>query len=250
MKSSRLNERDKIMSLIVMMIVVALLAGILQGVTGFGAGIVMMIFLPTQFALIQSAGISTAICIVLCALMAYRYRKVINFKEIIIPAILYLGVSSCAIIFSKMVDQDLMKKVFGVFLVILAIYYLFFNKQTESKLNILMKLGCIVVSGLCDGLFGIGGPLMVLYFLNQTTSKEEYLGTIQTFFLINVTYNTIFRITNGIITMDHLSIILIGMLGIIIGFVIANKIVDRLDGEIIKKITYVVIGISGIINLI
>ena len=40
------------------------------------------------------------------------------------------------------------------------------------------------------------------------------------------------------------------MLCIVMGFAIANRIVDRLDGEKIKKITYVVIGISGILNVI
>ena len=40
----------------------AVLAGIVQGITGFGSGIVIMMILPMFFALPQSAGISTAIC--------------------------------------------------------------------------------------------------------------------------------------------------------------------------------------------
>lgn len=44
----------------------ALIAGIVQGVTGFGAGIVMLMFLPLQYSVIQSAGVSSAICMILC----------------------------------------------------------------------------------------------------------------------------------------------------------------------------------------
>lgn len=58
-----------------------LIAGIIQGVTGFGAGIVMMMFLPLQYSVIQSAGVSSAICMILCAAMVYRYRQTINFKK-------------------------------------------------------------------------------------------------------------------------------------------------------------------------
>jgi uncharacterized membrane protein YfcA len=79
----------------------AFVAGIIQGVTGFGAGVVMMMFLPLQYSIIQSAGVSSAICMILCAAMVYRYRKTINFKKIIAPAIIYLTISSVSIMFAK-----------------------------------------------------------------------------------------------------------------------------------------------------
>lgn len=230
--------------------IIALIAGIVQGVTGFGAGIVMMMVLPMFYALPQSAGISGAISIILCATMVYTYREHIDLKKIVGPSFLYLIVCSIVIHFSTTIDQVLMKKVFGIFLVILCVYYLFINKSDEKKeLNLFISLFCIVVSAICDGLFGIGGPLMVLYFLAKTHHTYEYLGTIQTFFMINCIYNTGFRIFKGIITFDHLIIIGCGIIGILIGGMIAKKLVDRLDGTLLKKLTYVMIGISGIINL-
>lgn len=229
----------------------ACLAGIVQGVTGFGSGIVLMMMLPMYFALAQSAGISTAICIFLNITMVYTYRKSINFKKILPPAILYIAICSCTIYLSTSIDQVLIKKIFGIFLMILSIYYLFIQKNNEKKkLSLFISLICIVVSAICDGLFGIGGPLMVLYFLAQTDNTYEYLGTIQTFFLINCIYNTIFRIYRGILLIEHLPLILMGVFGIIIGGLIANKIVNKLDGMMIKKLTYVMIGISGLINII
>lgn len=227
----------------------ALAGGIIQGVTGFGAGVVMMMFLPLQYSVVQSAGISSAICMILCAAMVYRYRKTINFKKIIAPAILYLAISSISILFAKMINQEVMKIILGIFLIILSLYFLFFNKKVIEPKGIVSIL-CIVISGICDGLFGIGGPLMVIYFLAKTSSKEEYLGTIQCFFLINVLYSTIFRIFNSIITIDLMPGIGLGMLGILVGLFVANKIVDRLDGGLVKKLTYVIIGLCGLSNVI
>ena len=227
----------------------ALAGGLIQGVTGFGAGVVMMMFLPLQFSVVQSAGVSSAICLILCAAMVYRYRKNINYKKIILPAILYLLISSISILFAKMINQELMKIILGLFLIILAVYFLCFSKKEIEPKGIIALL-CIVVSGICDGLFGIGGPLMVIYFLSKTQNKEEYLGTIQCFFLISVLYSTVFRIFNSIITVELIPGIGLGMAGILIGLFIANKIVDKLNAELIKKLTYVIIGLCGLSNIL
>lgn len=230
---------------------VAIIAGIVQGVTGFGAGIVLMMALPMFYAIPQSAGIAAAISILLSGMMVYSYRQYIDFKKVIKPAILYIIVCSITINFSTLVNQDVMKKVFGVFLIILCIYYLFINKSNErKKLSIGVSIACIVISALCDGLFGIGGPLMVLYFLSQTHNTHQYLGSIQAFFCINATYNTIFRIFKGILLPSHLLIIICGIIGIILGGIIANKLVDYLDEKLVRKLTYIMIGISGIMNII
>lgn len=227
----------------------AFVAGIIQGVTGFGAGVVMMMFLPLQFSVVQSAGVSSAICMILCAAMVYRYRHTINFKKIIGPAVLYLFVSSVSILFAKMIDQNIMKIILGIFLIVLSLYFLFFSKNDIEPKGIVALL-CIIISGACDGLFGIGGPLMVIYFLSKTKGKEEYLGTIQCFFLINVVYSTAFRVINGILTVDLFGGIGLGMVGILLGLLIANKIVDKLDANLIRKLTYVVIGLCGLSNVI
>ena len=83
---------------------IALCAGILQGVTGFGAGIVMMMVLPGFFPLNQAAGVSCAIAIILSLFMFLRYRKYIRIKNVIWPAVLYVAVSSVSIVFSTILS--------------------------------------------------------------------------------------------------------------------------------------------------
>lgn len=238
------------MAMVVFVGFMTLCAGILQGVSGFGSGILIMMVLPSIFPLNQAAGVSGAICLVLCILMSWRYRKHVHWEKVLGPAALYMVVSGGSIYFSTMVNQELMKKVFGVFLILLSVYYLFFNKGGSSHLSMPVKALFIAVSGACDGLFGIGGPLMVIYYLSQTDSKEEYLGTIQTLFCINLICNSAFRVYNGILGPEHVPYIAMGSLCILGGFLVAGRIVDKLDGEKLKKITYVVIGISGLLNII
>lgn len=234
---------------ILLVLIPAVCAGLIQGVTGFGAGIVMMIFLPILFPVVTSAGISQSICLVLTVMMFLRYRKYANLKLIAGPAVLFLLVSTVCMRFSQYVNQDIMKLILGIFLIVLSIWFLFLARDDFKPKGITAFL-CVVISGMCDGLFGVGGPLMVVLFLSRTETKEEYLGTIQSFFLLTVLYAVGFRFVNGLLPFDAIGYILVGIVGVLSGLFVANRIVDRMNGDLLRKLTYCVIGISGLINMI
>ena len=230
----------------------AVFAGFIQGVTGFGTGLVMMLILPLYYPLPQSAGSSVAIAVALCISMSIRYRKDLSIKKAVIPSIWYMIVCSITINLSKDVSPIILKRSLGVFLLVLSVYYLCFNKKPASDrgLPLPASIVCITVSGICDGMFGIGGPLMVLYFLSNTKTTREYLGTLQLFFVINGIYGSVFRISQGILGWNNLPCIIAGWTGILIGVVIANRLVDRINADLLRKLVYIMIGISGIVYLI
>lgn len=91
---------------------------------------------------------------------------------------------------------------------------------------------------------------MVVYFMSKTKSQEEYLGCLQMFFLINCIYNTLLRIYRGILVVDYLPMILLGTIGIILGSLIAKRLLKYIDEDKMRKFIYIVIGISGLINVI
>lgn len=57
----------------------ALSGGLVMGVTGFGAGMVIMMVLPVFYSLTESAAIAGVVGTVLNAQMAIRYWKHIHF---------------------------------------------------------------------------------------------------------------------------------------------------------------------------
>ncbi len=233
------------------LILITFLAGLVQGVTGFGSCIVIMMVLPHYFPMAQAAGIAVATTLIMGAVMICRYRKNILVKQALIPSALYLVVSSLVIHFSTAVDPALMKKALGAFLIVLSEYYLGFARTDgDHKMPFIVAVFCIIISAACDGLFGIGGPLMVLYFLSRTHDLHEYLGTLQLFFLVNNVYNTGFRFFKGILGPKNLIYIAVGMAGILIGTTIAGKIVDKVKTTILRKLVYCMIGLSGLVNLL
>ena len=224
-------------------------AGLIQGITGFGSGIIQMMTYPMHWPLPVAAAISTSVSVPLNLNMVLTYRHTVRWRKVLLPVVPYLAICSVVISYSRGVNQGLMKKIFGVFLVVLAIYYFFWNHSRKNPMNLPKTILYVILSALCDAFFGIGGPLMVLYYLNKTDSTREYLGTISAFFLMNGVYNTIYRLLCGILTYEQLPYTGLGIIAILAGVTIAHRAVKKMNDTLLKKVTYIMIGVSGVINL-
>lgn len=229
-------------------ILVSLLGATIQGVTGFGASLTIMAILPYFTDLPQAVALSGVIPMAQMVVLVWLYRKHINVRRVVIPTIFYLIGCWLTIKYTLSFDPTLLKGWFGVFLIILAIYFLRFSEKAQVKDTIPVMFACSFASGLCNGLFGIGGPLMVLYYLAACDSMDEYVGNIQCLFLITDIYCLAARAKEGIFTADMIGPAVIGIIAILIGQVIAGKIVAKISSEdVIRRCSYYMVGVSGII---
>ncbi|RRK09896.1 sulfite exporter TauE/SafE family protein [Lactiplantibacillus garii] len=228
-----------------MVVVPALLAGLVQGLTGFGAAIIMMIFLPQLLPMDQSAGVAGLIMLASVVTMTWRYHRFIRVKRIIIPFIVYASVAAWSVHLGQVLDVQLLRKLLGGLLIILAGYFTFSQRAADKRYPWFVAGVFMVISGFFNGLFGIGGPLMALYFLSLSDSTEDYVGNLQAFFLIDVFYITTVRIINGIVTTSLAPYIGVGMVGAFIGTALAARILPKLPMATVKQLIYIFIGISG-----
>ena len=128
-------------------ILMAFLGGMVQGITGFGGGIVMMMVFPMVFPLTLAAGINGAILVFLNTTMVYVYRKHINVKMVLPVFLFSIIVSSLTIKIAAGTSPLIIKKLFGGFLLLLAIYYLFIKKDGRpDPMNIFVSLLFLTVS--------------------------------------------------------------------------------------------------------
>lgn len=230
-------------------VTIAFMAGIIQAVTGFGGGIVMMMVLPNLFSMNQASSISGAVCIPLAWAIAWRYRKHLNLKKILIPLSAYLFCSTIAIHIATIVDMNQWKPIFCGLLIILSIYFMFFSTRIQVSDSVAVGLICGGLAGLLGGFFGIGGPPMVLYFLAATDSKEEYLGNINGVFAFTTLYQSIARVFIGLLAINFAVMITVGIIGILAGRFVGSKISDKLDVEKMKRIIYVMLAFFGVLTI-
>ena len=94
---------------------VGFMAGLLQGMVGFGAGIILMIYLPTIYTVTGSAAITGAISIVLSGFMTFQYRHFIQMKKVLKPTILYMVICTLTIMISSYINAFYLKKALAYF---------------------------------------------------------------------------------------------------------------------------------------
>lgn len=228
----------------------AVLAGLVQTVTGFGSGVVLILILSHFFDMLAAPGINNTISLFLTVILAWQYRAYIDLKKVLLPGIPYVAVSMLTIQAARSADLSMLGVVFGLFLMTLSVYFLCFDKKVKLQANVPTALTCAVISGIFSGLFGVGGPLMALYFLQITHSREEYVGSLQLLFVVGNVLNTSTRIFSGIYTLALVPVTLVGVVGIFAGKLAGNRIAGKLDAETLKKIVYIFVGVSGVINLV
>jgi len=226
-----------------------MLAGLVQGLTGFGPAIVLMVFLPSILPMAKAAGVAGMIPVISVVMMAIHYRHYIKIKRIIWPFILYAVVASLSIHLGGLLNVHISRAMLGGLLIILSLYFLFSKTGGQKEFPLYVAVIFVLISGFFSGLFGIGGPLMALYFLSLSSTKEEYMATVQMFFVLDMTYTSTFRVINGIITANEIPIVLIGVVGAALGTFIASRILTHMNLALVSKCIYTFIGFSGIYYL-
>ena len=201
--------------------------GAVQSVAGFGGGVLMMLFLPSMFGLLHASAISASICITLTFSLAIRFRKAVRLKKLIFPGTIYLAFCLCAIWISPDLPTGPLKLGFGVFLMLLALFFFCGGRKLKFSATGLTAAATASVSGITAGLFGIGGPPLAPYLLSVARSNEEYIGMMQTILPATV----------------------LGTIGILLGKRVGLKMLKKISKENMMKLVYSMIAVSGILTI-
>lgn len=230
-------------------ILVGMGAAFVQRVSGFGLGIFAMMFLPHLLPTHTAATIS---CLISCGITAYntlKYRKNIAFKTALPMLAAALVSIPIAVYFAAKVSADIFRILLGSVLIILSLYFLFFNKRIKIKPTPINGVIAGTVGGTLNGLFSTGGPPAVLYLTSAAPDNITYFATIQCYFCLTNIYATATRAIKGLVTWELVLLAAIGFVGCLIGDTVGRLVFDKLDAKKLKTVIYVAMIISGILML-
>lgn len=228
----------------------AALGGFVQSITGFGAAVVMMTFLPYFFSMTVAPSISTSICLGLSVTLAWRLRKEIDLRITLLPTLLYTAASVTAIHFIGTMDLYFLTILFGVFLMLLGSYLLLTEKKAGIRITPAATVACGLLAGVCNGLFSIGGPVIALYYLSVTDSRERYLANVQANLAVNNVISFSTRIAAGYYTPDLLPLSLLGIGGVVCGQRFGLKLGSRLNALQLRRIVCAYVIFSGAVTVV
>jgi uncharacterized membrane protein YfcA len=238
--------------LYIMILIAAVIfaASYVQSVTGFAFGIIAMIFLP-YFLLYTEANLLSSILSTITSLFVVlaMYKK-INWKNLIFPLIGSFIMNYLSVAFMKSSKNETLILLLGIALFLLSIYFFFFSDKVKIKPSWYSGLIAGSISGIMSGLFSIGGPPVVIYYMQSEEDTDSYLATISIFFVLSGIVSSGMKIASGFMTPTVLLGLLIGGIGMLIGAFLGKLTRKKAEPKIIKKAVYGVMAVSGAINIV
>lgn len=238
---------------IVPFILIALItvcASYIQSVTGFGFGIFAMIFLPNILLYTEANVLSSMLSTLTSVAIALAMRRRIDWKNLVFPLIGCLFATYIAVTFIKTQKNETLMLFLGIALVVLSAYFFFFSNRIRIRPTWYAGLIAGAASGAMSGMFAIGGPPVVIYFLQSERDAEHYLATISSYFVFSGMISVTTKAAAGFISVNVWIGLAVGILGMLLGSLIGKRTRDKTKPGMIKKFVYGFMAISGIINVI
>lgn len=225
-------------------------ASVVQGVSGFAFGMVVLMVFPYLFGYTKSLVLAALMATLVMLYNAFLYRKTIDWTWIPKWLLVYVVADLMGVLVLKRVgDHPIWYPLMGGIFILMALYLLWGQKIIHVQPGMSSLVVLSVLSGLIMGAFGVGGPLMAAFFLEATDSKEYYLGTSQLVLGLTLAIDFLLRVINGMFTVDLVGYTLLGVVSMAAGLYIAKALVSRMDALTMRKIICFVMMADGVFML-
>ncbi len=219
-------------------------AGFVQGLTGFGAGLVSI----PLFALLMDIKVAVPIIIlngmVLLSIMLIKVWRDID-KSKIAPLItgslpgVFVGVYML-----DSLNENGIRLLLAVVLIAYSLYALFV-KELRMKVN--EKFGYLVgfISGVVGGITSATGPPVVIYAAMQGWNGDKFRATLTGFFFVTCLFMVTAYVANGLVTEVTLKYFMVCAPFIAMGTLAGARFYKSLNQETFRKVVYVLLLIMG-----
>jgi Sulfite exporter TauE/SafE. len=229
---------------------IALLGSMLQTATGFGFAIVTMALWPFFIPFKAAAAVEVFSAFVMVIYISIKLHKHINFKMLIFPTISSLMTGTLGVFLLVSSGDALLRRALGAVLFLMSIYFFLFSEKIRIKPTPVKGLLAGAISGILNGLFNIGGPPMVVYFLSSTDDKLEYNATIQFYYTLSGISVLGMHLAMGNFNLDIAKFSIAAAGGLVLGLFAGMYLFKKFSITTIKKAVYQSMAIFGLMLLI
>lgn len=234
-----------------LVIAVAAAGSFVQAASGLGYAMVFMSVLPLWLDF-RSMAVAEALSVLPINLwVVFRYRKKVRFSLILIPALCSLVTNALGVALQSSISADAFRRVVGGALVAISLFELLRRGAREGRVD-LRLLGAAggLTGGFLAGLCSIGGPPMAIYMLRAARDKEEYVASLNAYFIISVVSVVANHILRGNVTPAALRYSAFAMLGVAVGTALGMRLFRACSTASVRRIVYGVMLCMGGVLLI
>ena len=208
--------------------------------------IIIMAIWPLFMPVADSVVLMPIVSVISVLIILVRTFRFINFKLLIIPTVFSFSGLAIGLRLMLSFDNTIMIRILGGVLIGLAIYFFFFSAKIKIPNNYITAVIAGLISGVLNGLVNIAGPPIVLYYSVATKDKNEYMGTIQAFTIMNIVFRLILYLFIAKISPETVIYMPYAVVSAVLGVVIGTTLFRKLRTESIRKFTYITMLVMGI----
>ena len=229
--------------------IVFFLAGLTQGLTGFGFGLIAV---PILGFIISPKMIAPMVVIYTSftnLLVLNNAKAHLNLKRIyVLTAAGVLSIPLGTLIISYLTADHLRLFIGSAVTLSAILMSLGIRRRIVRERLVSAMVG--VVSGILSGSIAIGGPPVILFFSNQEVPREEFRANIAAYFFpINVAANISFYIA-GLLTLDIVLYALWFVPALTLGVIVGNKYNSLLSENIYRRVALIIVFFAGILSIL
>ena len=229
--------------------VVIAAASFVQGLAGFGIGLVSLAFLPflmsPQQAVVLITLFATVFIVVIFVPLRHDFRRA-GMVELVAGSVL---ATPAGIWLLAALPADLLKRLIGlVLLVIVALEWLgLYPERLEGRA---WGLGAGLAAGLLGGAIGTPGPPVILYAATQGWSARTVKANIQAFLMINQAVILLGYWWAGLLDREIWRLTWLYALPAAAGLAAGMLLFTRLDRQRFRRVVFGVLFLSGLVLVI
>jgi uncharacterized membrane protein YfcA len=236
---------------LLILLVGAFTAALVQGATGFGSGLVLNAFWLHILEPSIAIPLNIFTCLLISGAPIYKLRKTLDFSKLK-PFIIFgvIGIPFGMLLLT-ITDPRIFKASIGIFLVLYVLLMLI-SSNFSIKVNTDKSIDSFIglISGLMGGFAALGGLLPTIWVGLQKLPKNTQRGTYEPFIFITSIVAVISFAVAGLYTIQMAYDLLKILPALIIGSWLGVKIYHVLDGEVFRRTILGLILAAGIVLLI
>jgi uncharacterized protein len=229
--------------------VIFLLAGFVQGVTGFGSALVAIPLLSLFLDIKSAIPLCILNSLVITTYLSLKMKKHLDTKKILplcIAAVPGIIVGSTIL---ENVSSTIIRSWLGILLIAYSLYSLF-SKPTPRKLH---KIWCYIagfLSGAIGAAFSAGGPPTIIYTTLNDWKKDTIKATLSGFFLFNSYLIATVHAVNGLTSIETFTYFMISAPVVLLGTVLGSICYGRIPHTLYLRIIFTFLILMGIMMIL
>jgi len=229
---------------LIIIFVITSLSSFIHSAMGFGYSLFAMAVMPMFLPVATSSAIVNCALLFMCLQITFQLRKSINWKLALPPTIFALAGKPLGVMMLVYLPDATLKRILGLFLVILAIYF-FSNKNYRIKPSFITGAIFGFLAGILGGLFNLAGTVTAIYFYNCCDDKCEYSASMNLTFVPPAVMGLIMHYHYGLLTPTVMKSAIFNVIAIVMSTYAGIAVFKKINRQKLGKIIYLYVAVSG-----